>query len=144
MVVVFAVGSLSSQNCLPNAIPFQHGEQIDYDVYYNMGKVWVPAGRVRFTVNDTIYNSKKCFFFDGKGKSLKNYDWFFKGRDRYSSIVEKEIANTKTLLQIEASHFDNLKIFFQCISLPGSSTLRDRQVRTCQRTPASMPPVPKN
>ena len=55
-----------------------------------MGKVWVPAGRVRFTVNDTIYNSKKCFFFDGKGKSLKNYDWFFKVRDRYSSIVEKE------------------------------------------------------
>ena len=55
-----------------------------------MGKIWVPAGKVRFTVKDSTYNNKNCFFFDGKGKSLKNYDWFFRVRDRYSSIVEKE------------------------------------------------------
>ena len=55
-----------------------------------MGKIWVPAGKVRFTVKDSTYNNKNCFFFDGKGKSLKNYDWFFRVRDRYSSFVEKE------------------------------------------------------
>ena len=83
-------GNVFSQKCIPSTIPFHNGEQIDYDVYYNMGKIWVPAGRVRFTANDTIYNKQNCFFFDGKGKSLKNYDWFFKVRDRYSAIVEKE------------------------------------------------------
>ena len=55
-----------------------------------MGKVWVPAGRVRFTVNDSIYNSKKCFFFDGKGKSLKNYDWFFKVEIDKAQLLKKK------------------------------------------------------
>ena len=80
---------VNSQECKPINYPFQGGEQIDYDVFYNMGKIWVPAGRVRFTVKDSIYNNKSCFLFDGKGKSLKSYDWFFKVRDHYSSLVEK-------------------------------------------------------
>jgi len=79
-----------SQDCKPTEYPFKAGEQIDYDVFYNMGKVWVPAGKVRFTVKDSIYNNKSCFLFDGKGKSLKSYDWFFKVRDHYASLVEKK------------------------------------------------------
>ncbi len=80
---------LFSQECQPTNYPFKSGEQIDYDVFYNMGKIWVPAGRVRFSVKDSVYNNKACFLFDGKGKSLKSYDWFFKVRDHYSSLVEK-------------------------------------------------------
>ena len=38
-----------SQDCKPTEYPFKAGEQIDYDVFYNMGKVWVPAGKVRFS-----------------------------------------------------------------------------------------------
>jgi len=79
-----------SQDCKPTEYPFKAGEQIDYDVFYNMGKVWVPAGKVRFTVKDSIYNNKSCFLFDGKGKTLKSYDWFFKVRDHYASLVEKK------------------------------------------------------
>ena len=79
-----------SQDCKPKEYPFKAGEQIDYDVFYNMGKVWVPAGKVRFTVKDSIYNNKSCFLFDGKGKTLKSYDWFFKVRDHYASLVEKK------------------------------------------------------
>ena len=81
--------SILSQDCKPKDYPFKAGEQIDYDVFYNMGKVWVPAGKVRFTVKDSIYNNKPCFLFDGKGKTLKSYDWFFKVRDHYASLVEK-------------------------------------------------------
>jgi hypothetical protein len=55
-----------------------------------MGKLWVPAGRVRFSVHDSIHNNKKCFLFDGKGKTHANYDWFFKVRDHYASLVEKD------------------------------------------------------
>ena len=82
--------SFFTQNCKPKDYPFKAGEQIDYDVFYNMGKVWVPAGKVRFTVKDSIYNNKSCFLFDGKGKTLKSYDWFFKVRDHYASLVEKK------------------------------------------------------
>src|SRR5690606_25656068 len=32
---------------------------------------------------------KSCFHLDGKGKSLKSYDYFFRVRDQYSSVVDK-------------------------------------------------------
>ncbi len=86
---LFLYNAILSQDCKPLDYPFKAGEQIDYDVYYNMGKLWVPAGKVRFSVLDSIYNNKHCFVFDGKGKTLKSYDWFFRVRDHYCSIVEK-------------------------------------------------------
>jgi hypothetical protein len=76
--------------CNVSDIPFKAGEQLNYDVYYYLKKVWVPAGKVRFEVSDSIHNSKSCFHLDGKGKSLKNYDYFFRVRDQYSSVVDKK------------------------------------------------------
>jgi hypothetical protein len=83
------VTSVSSQ-CVIKEIPFQAGEQLNYDVYYYMKKMWVPAGKVRFEVYDSLYNGKSCFMLDGKGKSLKSYDYFFRVRDQYASWVDKE------------------------------------------------------
>ncbi len=76
--------------CLIKEIPFKSGEQLNYDVYYYMKKMWVPAGKVRFEVSDSMYNGKSCFLLDGKGKSLKSYDYFFRVRDQYASWVDKE------------------------------------------------------
>lgn len=81
--------SLCSAQCLPESTPFEGGERLDYDVYYNLKMLWVPAGKVRFEVKDSIYNGVDCFHFDGKGKSLKSYDYFFKVRDHYASLAEK-------------------------------------------------------
>lgn len=78
------------QDCLVKELPFKGGEQINYDAFYNLKSIWVAAGKVRFTVSDTTYKGEKCFHFDGKGKSLKSYDWFFKVRDHYASIASKE------------------------------------------------------
>ena len=81
----------NAQNyCSPIELPFKGGEQIIYDVEYKMGKTWVSAGKVRFIVKDSIYNNKSCLYLEGKGKSLKSYDWFFKVRDKYASFISKE------------------------------------------------------
>lgn len=89
LLTFFYLPLLVSSQCPPNEIPFKNGERLDYDVYYHFKKMWVPAGKVRFEVKDSIYNGKSCFHFDGKGKSLKSYDYFFKVRDHYASLVEK-------------------------------------------------------
>jgi hypothetical protein len=81
---------LIGQTRVPDQIPFKDGEQLNYDAYYNLNKLWVPAGKVRFEVTDSVYNGKNCFMLDGKGKSLKTYDYFFKVRDRYTSIVDQK------------------------------------------------------
>ncbi|CAG5084590.1 DUF3108 domain-containing protein [Parvicella tangerina] len=75
--------------CKPLTIPFQAGEELNYDAYYHLKKLWVPAGKVRFEVKDSTYEGQDCFHFDGKGKSLKSYDYFFMVRDHYASIARK-------------------------------------------------------
>jgi hypothetical protein len=80
----------SYSQCTPNEIPFKSGEQLNYDAYYNLKNIWVPAGKVRFEVSDSVYNNKPCFYLQGRAKSLKNYDSFFKVRDKYASVVDKK------------------------------------------------------
>lgn len=91
LVLAFLVSTFQFKaQCTPSSIPFQGGERLDYDAYYHLKKLWVPAGKVRFEVKDSTYDGKKCFYFDGKGKSLKSYDYFFKVRDQYSSLATQE------------------------------------------------------
>lgn len=97
LLALFVLGNLSLYSqCTIDYLPFKDGEQINYDIFYNLKNIWVSAGKVRFSVSDSIYNNKECFHFDGKGKTLKNYDWFFKVRDHYASLATK---NTLTPLR---------------------------------------------
>ncbi len=89
-VLAFLVCLEKSAQCDPGELPFKSGERLDYDGYYNLKKIWVPAGKVRFEVSDSVINKESCFLFEGKGKSLKGYDSFFKVRDHYSSVVNKK------------------------------------------------------
>ena len=77
-------------DCVPTNIPFVDGEEIIYDIKYNMANAWVPAGKVRFIVKDSLYKNVDCYYIEGKGKTLKNYDWFFRVRDKYASFVSKK------------------------------------------------------
>lgn len=70
-------------------LPFRGGEQLDYVGYYNFKKVWVPAGKVTFSVTDTVYESTSCFHLKGAGRSFKEYDVLFKVRDVYESVISK-------------------------------------------------------
>ena len=89
-LALVSLKTYQAQNyCSPKAIPFQDGEEIIYDVEYKMGKSWVSAGKARFLVKDSIFNKQSCYYVEGKGKSLKNYDWFFKVRDKYASFISK-------------------------------------------------------
>lgn len=92
--------------CTPSSIPFQGGERLDYDAYYHLKKLWVPAGKVRFEVQDSTYKGEKCFYFDGKGKSLKSYDYFFKVRDQYSSLAtQKDLTPVRFTRKVKEGGF---------------------------------------
>jgi len=69
---------------------FNSGEKVIYRAVYNWGFIWINAGDVVFTVKDTLYDGKDCFHFISKGWSLKQYDWFYKVRDRFESIASKD------------------------------------------------------
>lgn len=80
---------LISDNSLSQTLssnrPFKAGEVLEYDVYYSWGLIWVDAGYVKFSVKEEIVNNKTLFHFIGEGNSKKNWDWFYKVRDKYES-----------------------------------------------------------
>jgi hypothetical protein len=72
-------------------ISFKSGEKVTYRAVYNWGFIWINAADVIFKVRDTIYNGKPSIHLKSVGWSLKQYDWFYKVRDRFESIVSDSL-----------------------------------------------------
>lgn len=102
--------SLCNAQCQVGTKPYQSGEQLDYVVYYNFKKIWVPAGKVRFAVKDTIYKGKSCYHFNGLGKTFKEYDWIFRVRDQYQSWATKDELKPQRF--IRNAQEGNSKVYF--------------------------------
>ncbi|NVO09261.1 MAG: DUF3108 domain-containing protein [Bacteroidales bacterium] len=69
---------------------FKSGEKVYYRAVYNWGFIWINAADVIFTVGDTTYAGKNCYYLKSEGWSLKQYDWFYKVRDKFESIIDKD------------------------------------------------------
>lgn len=72
---------------------FNPGEKLTYTIYYNWGFLWVPAGKVDFTVQEI--NDK--YLYSAIGKSYAAYSWIFEVEDYFYSYVDKN-----TLLPVRA------------------------------------------
>ncbi len=109
--MLFSLVSMAQDNI--NAYPFADGEEIKYTIYYNWKFVWVPAGEVKFTVTEEAEHIR----FDITGRSFSSYDSFFKVRDFYTSIVDKEtllpIEFKRDILEGNYQRFDSLS-FIRC------------------------------
>lgn len=89
--LIFLKGVLSlSAQCSEISPNFKIGEEISYKAYYNWGFIWVHAGYAHFNVHDTTINNKSFYLFKSQGYSHEGYDWFFKVRDYFSSVVTKK------------------------------------------------------
>ncbi len=75
---------------------FKFGEKLTYEVSYNWGIMWVKAGKVTFSIDTIKIDNKNYFHFISTGTSYSFYDWFFRVRDRFTSI-----ADVNTLLPVE-------------------------------------------
>ena len=69
---------------------FRSGEKVTYRAFYNWGFIWITAADVIFTVNDTVYDGKDCYHLKSVSSNLKQYDWFYKVRERFESIIKKD------------------------------------------------------
>ena len=68
---------------------FQGGEEITYKLYYQLDFIWIPAGEATFKVKDL----GDRYFISIDGKTINAFEWFYKVKDRYESVIDK-----KTLL----------------------------------------------
>ena len=93
-VYVFVIlANTSYSQCVEKVNSFKPGEKIYYEAYYNWGFIWIHAGDVLFTVNQKVYNNRNVYYFDATGNSVKKYDWLYKVRDRFQSMVDMQTFN---------------------------------------------------
>lgn len=84
----FVIVQNINAQCIEKINTFKAGEKISYDAYYNWGFIWIHAGDVQFTVSQKTYLNQNVLAFDATGTSLKSYDWLYKVRDRFQSLVD--------------------------------------------------------
>lgn len=72
--------------CATPNTAFLGGEEIVYKIYYNWNFVWLSAGEVTFKVED----QGNTYKLTAKGRTYSTYEWFFKARDYYEAIVDKQ------------------------------------------------------
>jgi hypothetical protein len=68
----------------------QHGEKLNFKVYYNLSAVWVGAGEANFTTTATTLKGKKVYHIIGDGQTYTSYDWIYKVRDKYETFIDQE------------------------------------------------------
>lgn len=88
--LLFSTQTAGAQNpdCTDVNTTFKSGELVTYDVVYNWGFIWINAGKVAFKVKSKNYLNRPVYFLDAFGTTLKAYDWIFKVRDHYQSIID--------------------------------------------------------
>ena len=67
---------------------FKSGEKISYNIMYNLGFIWVNAGKVEFSVDSLNYNNNPTYIFKSSGSSYTSYDWVMKVREAFSSYLD--------------------------------------------------------
>lgn len=83
---VYGTSSSLSANCALENNTFQAGEQLVYKIYYNWNFVWLPAGEVLMTIEETDDH----YQLGAYGKTYKTYEWFYKLRYDYECEMDKE------------------------------------------------------
>lgn len=99
------------QDCSIRNKSFKPGEKLEYDIYYYLAGIWLSAAEVEFNVTEFEKNNKSYLQYYALGKTLPKYDWFYRVRDTYAAIVEKESL---------------LPLFFQRKVNEGSTYIREK------------------
>jgi len=73
-------------------LPYSEGEYVSYKIYFGP----INVGFAELEVTDALeLNNKKTLHIIGKGRTAIFFDWFFKVRDIYETVID-----TKTLLPV--------------------------------------------
>lgn len=90
LILTIALNNTGNSQCVDESHCFNTGEKITYEVAYNWGFIWVDGGEVFFKVDTITRQGKNQYHFKSYGESYRFYDWIFKVRDHFESIVDPQ------------------------------------------------------
>ena len=88
LIIGSFIPSLVQSQCQNGENSFAPGEAVTYHAYYNWGFVWINAGEVTFSVNDSWWQDEDALHFSAYGSTYKAYDLLFKVRDSFDVWVD--------------------------------------------------------
>jgi hypothetical protein len=110
------INSLSiAQNCTSENFTFKPGEELVYIASYDWFIIWTEVGEVKMTITETEYKGKPVYHYQGLGQTFKNWDLFFKVRDKFETYVDKETLQPYVAVREirEGNYKQNDKYLFQ-------------------------------
>jgi hypothetical protein len=105
MLFCISFTSLAQYLCTVSNELLVPGEHLDYQLYYNVGFVWIPAGTCEFRVRNAFYNKMPAYQLSALGKSHKSFDAFYRVRDTLISYVDTQ--NLTPFRAYKFTHEDN-------------------------------------
>jgi len=81
---------------------FKSGEKITYQVYYNLGFIWLNAGNAAFDVSNIRINNKNYYKLRAVGHSNPSFESLFLVRDTFISYVD-----TNNITPVRAIKYTN-------------------------------------
>ena len=88
LLCLFAFVDMNAQTFKEPA--FKEGEVAVYNVYYNLGFVWIHAGDVEFSVKNVKENGVDHFYLQLAGYTIRSFDSFYRIRDTFHVSVTKD------------------------------------------------------
>lgn len=76
--------------CVSTVGSFQPGEKLSYKALYTWGFVWIHAANIQLSVSTQKWGSAPAYQFTATASSVKTFDWFFKVRDNFQSLVKSD------------------------------------------------------
>lgn len=108
------ISGISGQDCEYSNTRAKNGEKLTYQLYYQWGFVWIPAGEVTFELQE----KEEHYFVEVLGKTYESYNSFFEVDDYFSSMIDKNTGRPIQFIRdiLEGSytkydsiHFDHVK-----------------------------------
>ncbi|NJK97141.1 MAG: DUF3108 domain-containing protein [Bacteroidales bacterium] len=90
LLILAMVFKAASAQCVSPVNSFQAGEKLNYRLLYTWGFIWIHAADLQFSVVSQKTGVVPAYLLSANASSVKTFDWFFKVRDSFRSLVTTE------------------------------------------------------
>lgn len=122
MIIMFLGIFLPSYSASPyrDEPAFKSGEKAVYNIYYNLGFIWVHAGSAEFSVEKKKDKGKSYYHLQLTGNTRRSFDKFYRIRDTFSVMVSEEDLMPHYYREVknEDSFFADFRYYFNYSGTP--------------------------
>lgn len=83
-----AITGRANGSCVVSPSVLNAGERISYQLYYNLGFIWINAGTVDFRIKHATWNQRAAWQLSLIGKTHSSFDTYFSVRDSMISYID--------------------------------------------------------